>query len=103
MLSTIFVVGLAAAGLTAVVRATAPMALLLRRPVSCDLCMSWWGSFIGVGILNHDMLLAGTSWTHAGIVAALTFVGLVLGAVAVSLFVLKATLRLADPTPPAAP
>lgn len=99
MLTTILAVGLAAAGFTAIVRATAPMALLLRRPVSCDLCMSWWGALIGVGILHHDMLLAGTQWTHDGIVAALTFMGLVFGAVAVALFTLKATQRLATTTP----
>jgi hypothetical protein len=100
MLATVVLVGLAAAGLTHVVRAAAPMALLLRKPVACDLCMSWWGSFIGIGVLDHDLLLASTLWTHEGIVAALTVLGLVFGGVAVSLLALKATQRLAD-VPPA--
>lgn len=39
--------GLAAAGITFVVRAIADElrpTLLLYKPLSCDLCMNWWGS-----------------------------------------------------------
>ena len=46
-LALILVLGLAAAGAVAVVRAVVqevrPMWLLLK-PLSCDLCMSWWAS-----------------------------------------------------------
>lgn len=36
--------GLASAGVAFVARAVAPTSLLLRKPLSCDLCMSWWPS-----------------------------------------------------------
>ena len=46
-LALILVLGLAAAGAVAVVRAVVqevrPM-WLLEKPLSCDLCMSWWAS-----------------------------------------------------------
>jgi hypothetical protein len=36
--------GLAASGITAIIRAVAPVPWLLVKPLSCDLCMSWWSS-----------------------------------------------------------
>ncbi len=47
LLALVLVLGLAAAGAVAVVRAVVqevrPM-WLLAKPLSCDLCMSWWAS-----------------------------------------------------------
>ena len=42
MLTTILTLALGAFGLTAVLRALAPLELLLRKPLSCDLCMAFW-------------------------------------------------------------
>jgi hypothetical protein len=46
-LALILVLGLAAAGAVAVVRAVVQEVRpiwLLEKPLSCDLCMSWWAS-----------------------------------------------------------
>jgi hypothetical protein len=43
-------VGLFAAGTAQIVRALVPTLWLLVKPLSCDLCMSWWGSLLGVGL-----------------------------------------------------
>lgn len=37
-------VGLGASGVTAIIRAVVPQTWLLHKPLSCDLCMSWWSS-----------------------------------------------------------
>lgn len=41
---TVSAIGLGASGLTAIVRAVVPQTWLLHKPLSCDLCMSWWSS-----------------------------------------------------------
>ena len=85
LLSTILALGLIAAGLTSVIRAVVPQSFLLIRPFSCDLCMSWWSSLVGAtGLVlldQADMRLAVAS---------------VLGAVAVSVLVLKKINRLSE-------
>lgn len=95
MLSTTFFIGLAAAGAAQVIRALAPVPLLMRKPLSCDLCMSWWGSFIGACVLKHDLLVRGTFWSHDGVVATFTFFGYAFAALMVSIIVLKGAQRLA--------
>lgn len=40
---------LAAVALTAIARAVAPFSLQLRKPFSCDLCMSFWCGWMVVG------------------------------------------------------
>lgn len=47
LLALVVVLGISAAGATAVVRAVVMdrwPALLLTKPLACDLCMSWWSS-----------------------------------------------------------
>jgi hypothetical protein len=86
LLAAILVVGLTAAGITAVLRTLAQdykPELLLEKPLACDLCMSFWGS------------AAATIWLIAidstrGVRAPL----MVLGGVAVALLATKAANRL---------
>ncbi len=47
ILELVLILGLFAAGMTAIIRALVPMLWLLHKPLSCDLCMSWWGSLGG--------------------------------------------------------
>jgi hypothetical protein len=65
LLPLALVLGLAAAGAVAVVRAVAmelrPM-WLLSKPLSCDLCMSWWASIaVAVFALAAGLLEATAS------------------------------------------
>jgi hypothetical protein len=76
-------VGLFAAGATMVTRELAPLAWLMVRPLSCDLCMSWWGSWLGVVAL---LIAQGAAWSWR-LVAEGTLEEL--AAIAVSLLVLK--------------
>lgn len=80
--------GLAAAGLTATVRAvvqeTRPL-WLLEKPFSCDLCMSWWSSVaVVVAWAVHDGLAF-----IPGLLA-------VFGSIGVALLVTKAATRLSS-------
>lgn len=47
-------IGLSASGLTAIARTVAQdhgkAEWLLEKPLSCDLCMSFWGSFVSVAL-----------------------------------------------------
>lgn len=51
LLALVVTVGLAASGTTAIIRAVVPQLWLLRKPLSCDLCMSWWSSLAITGTL----------------------------------------------------
>lgn len=88
LLALIFMVGLAASGLTATVRAvvdTANPLWLLEKPFSCDLCMSWWSAIaLVVAWAAHDGL---------GFIPAMLAV---FGAVGVALPVTKAATRLSS-------
>lgn len=78
MLALIFAVGMIAAGAALIIRAVVPQPWLLNKPLSCDLCMSFWSSVV------FGMLI-GTNSIPA-----------VVGGVAVSVLVLKAVNRLGD-------
>lgn len=52
LLALAVTVGLAASGTTAIIRAIAPQSWLLVKPLSCDLCMSWWSSLAITGTLS---------------------------------------------------
>lgn len=47
-------IGLSASGITAIARTVAQdhgkAEWLLEKPLSCDLCMSFWGSFLSVAV-----------------------------------------------------
>ena len=66
-LSLVFVLGFAAAGAVAVVRAVVqelrPL-WLLAKPLSCDLCMSWWAS---VGLVLFALAVGHASPVDAGL------------------------------------
>lgn len=85
LLTTILAVGLIAAGLTQVVRAVVPQQWLLNKPLSCDLCMSWWSSLAGVVVAAVGGTVA---WPAAPLVVP--------GSVAVSLLTLKAISRMGE-------
>ena len=91
-LDVILYLGLAAAGLTATVRAlldsTSP-ALLLTKPFSCDLCMSFWCSLALAAVAPGSM-----PYGTAPGVALTAFGTTVLGAVATALVVTKVANRL---------
>lgn len=88
LLAIALLFGLAAAGITATVRAVVQEARplwLLEKPLSCDLCMSWWSSLsIVVAWAAHESI--------AFIPAALA----VFGSIAVALLVTKAATRLSS-------
>lgn len=86
MIETIILVGLFAAGLASVVRALLPVTLLVQKPWSCDLCMSFWCSIIGMGLFGPQAWTFAAAWRH--------LLAPALAAVAVSLLVLKAIARL---------
>jgi hypothetical protein len=44
----------AASGLTAILRALAPIRWRIRRPLSCHLCMSFWCSLVALGLLSRS-------------------------------------------------
>lgn len=77
--------GYAAAGLASIVRALVPTLWLLHKPLSCDLCMSWWCS------LALSMPL---SMTYP--MALPTVAIVLLAAVATSIMVLKFNSWLSD-------
>lgn len=80
--------GLAAAGVTFVVRAVVDElrpALLLHKPLSCDLCMNWWSS-VALGawrVIDFSLPLGECAQ-------------LVLASTAVGVLATKAANRLAD-------
>lgn len=79
--------GLAAAGLTAAIRVGVQdhigEAWLLRKPLSCDLCMSFWGSVAAVG-----------GFALSESVSLISAMLAVFGSVGVSLVAVKAASRL---------
>jgi hypothetical protein len=83
VLATVVTVGLAASGVTAIARALAPVTWLLVKPLSCDLCMSWWSSLAITGtlLLSEPISLAQS-------------VAVVTGGVGVALVTTKAANRL---------
>lgn len=88
LLGAVFVVGLAASGITAIIRAVVQEirpTLLLVKPLSCDLCMSWWSS-----VVVTICLLAARE------VHGLQSVVAILGGVGVSLLSVKTANRLSD-------
>lgn len=85
LLTTILAVGLIAAGVASVVRAVAPQEWLLHKPLSCDLCMSWWSSFVM------------TAWVHVLEKPPFPFlVSVIFGATMVSIVALKTANRLGE-------
>jgi len=87
VIATAFLVGLAAAGLAQVARALAPLSILTRKPVSCDLCMSWWGALLATAVTRPWPL----TWREVALAGVVVLAG-----VAVSLLVLKTTTKLRD-------
>ena len=85
LLALVVTVGLVASGITAVCRAIAPVELLLLKPLSCDLCMSWWSSLATVVFLA----------VFGGEVGLVQSVVAVFGGVGVSLLAVKTANRLA--------
>lgn len=87
MLELILVCGLSSAGITAVARTVAQdygkPEWLLAKPLSCDLCMSWWGSVVSIGLSS----LSESVSPSAAMLA-------VLGSVGVGLVTVKAASRL---------
>jgi hypothetical protein len=87
VLALILACGLSAAGITAIARTLAQdygkPEWLLAKPLSCDLCMSWWGSVASMGLVV-------LSESVSPPVAMLA----VLGSVGVSLVVVKTASRL---------
>lgn len=86
MIETIIVAGLFAAGLTSIIRAVLPVTLLIVKPFSCDLCMSFWCSGIGMALFGQQA----TSFSEA----RRFLLTPTIAAVAVSLLVLKTITRL---------
>lgn len=82
-------VGLFAAGATQIIRALVPTLWLLVKPLSCDLCMSWWGSLAGAGLGS----LTKCCQTANGLPDLVIIVG---AAVAVSVVTLKTVGKLTD-------
>jgi hypothetical protein len=70
-LALVLTCGFTAAGLTAVVRALAPLSWQLRKPVSCDLCMSWWCSWLALLNVAYVKVIAAMgflgAWTPGGL------------------------------------
>lgn len=90
-LTAILTLGLFAAGLTLILRAVAPQPWLLHKPLSCDLCMSWWGSVVGALV---QLVGAGSGAGEAASVSIAAVAPAVVAAVAVSVLLLKAINRL---------
>lgn len=80
---TVSAVGIAASGATAIIRAVVPQTWLLHKPLSCDLCMSWWSS----------LALTATLATVEPMPIAQSVV-VVAGAVGAALLITKTTNRL---------
>lgn len=87
LLSVILVCGFASAGITAIARTLAQdygrQEWLLAKPLSCDLCMSFWGSVAAVGGV--------ATVESVSLVSAMLAVS---GSVGVSLVAVKAASRL---------
>ena len=83
MIELVLLIGLGAAGLTAVIRALAPTLWLLHKPLACDLCMSWWSTLLLYGLWHAKE----PQPVHLAMLAILASVG-------VSLAVIRATNRL---------
>jgi hypothetical protein len=83
ILELVLLMGLAAAGLVAIARALAPTLWLIHKPLSCDLCMSWWSSLIVYGMWHAKE----PQPIHLALLA-------IPASVAVSLVVTKAAIRL---------
>lgn len=77
--------GLIAAGLTLVIRAVVPQLWLLVKPFACDLCMSWWSAWLGAIMLQVTEPIG---FWHV--------LPAVLGAVPVSVLLVKIQARLSD-------
>lgn len=78
ILTLAILVGLSASGLTALARTLAQdygrAEWLLLKPLSCDLCMSFWGSFLSVVVYASQSPLSASEAalsTSAGIGVAL--------------------------------
>ncbi len=78
-------VGFFAAGTTHAARAVAPQPWLMHKPLACDLCMSWWSSWLGVLLMS---LYQPLELFSAGVV--------VLAAVGLSVLLLKLVWRLGE-------
>jgi hypothetical protein len=83
MIELVLLIGLGAAGLTAVIRAVSPTLWLLYKPLACDLCMSWWASLLLFGLWHAKE----PQPLHLALLAILASVG-------VSLATIRATNRL---------
>jgi hypothetical protein len=87
-LALVVVLGLAAAGAVAVVRAVVmdrwPM-WMLEKPLSCDLCMSWWAS---VAVVLFALVAGRLDLLDAPLAA--------LGSTAVSLATVRGSNRLSE-------
>lgn len=84
-LALVVLFGLAASGITAVIRAVVPVPWLLVKPFSCDLCMSFWASLSVV-----------TSWVLVESVSPVAAMLAVPASVAVALLSTKAANRLSS-------
>ena len=88
MLLAVLMLGLAASGLTAILRAVVQEVApdrLLEKPLSCDLCMSFWSTIALVGLWCAEEPMP---WIQAPLA--------ICGAVGVSLLSVKAASRLSS-------
>lgn len=85
-LEALLVHGAAATGIGMTLRALAPRALRLRKPLSCDLCTAFWSSVLVA-------LLVGDAWDDCG-----SSVSVLFGSTAVAALALRLFLRI-DPGP----
>jgi hypothetical protein len=88
--------GLCAAGATHAARALAPQGWLLHKPLSCDLCMSWWSSWLGVVLLwvGGSFPVGGGAIGMIRMIA--TALAVVLASTGLSVLLLKAAWRLGE-------
>ena len=84
-LALVLLFGLAASGTTAIIRAIVPVPWLLQKPLSCDLCMSWWASLATVLL-----------WSFVEPVSPAAAMLAVPASVAVALLSTKAAMRLSS-------
>lgn len=71
------ILGLAASGLTSIVRAVVPQSWLLVKPWSCNLCMSFHGSWVMLLVTSIDTAAPLPTIGEAGLlIAASTAVAL---------------------------
>jgi hypothetical protein len=90
--------GMCAVGTTHAARALAPQAWLLHKPLSCDLCMSWWSSWLGVVLLGAGGTIGtgGAIGTIGMIRMIATTLAVVLASTGLSVLLLKAAWRLGE-------